>query len=108
MAVATIGYQTVRDLFTSSYDGMDVLGSAKTMWFALAETITHETDLTVPESWQFRDSPLHGKDYKSDDWPDSELAELLAEGYTTPQDLVSFGNVITRYATLLKAADKDY
>lgn len=104
----TIGYKTIRDLFTMSYDGLDVLGSAKTMCFALAETITHDTDLTVPGSWQFRDSPLHGKDYKSDDWPDSELSELLSEGYTTPQDLVAFGYVMTRYVELLKSSGEEY
>ena len=89
------GYQILMSEFKMGFD--DPWGDTMSWWFATAEVLYHN-GVKLPDEWEFSDSPMHPS--SADEW-DHEY------GWNT-DDLLRFGKVLTRYATLLKTAGKDY
>ena len=105
--LATPGYRNLRFEFNTAYSG-DAWGEAMSWWFAIAELLYHAGE-TLPDEWQFRDSPMHAADgWMPEGYTEETLCELLDEGYCTLDDIKTFGEVINRWAGLLKAAGLDY
>jgi hypothetical protein len=60
----------------------------------------YERGLPIPAEWQYRPSPLGGKD------PDAYETSICE---TASDDALRlFGRALNRYAAMLKAAGKDY
>ena len=103
----TQGYKDLRGEFTLMFGDGDEWGTTLSFWFAVAEVAYH-AGTVLPSHWEFRDSPVHEDDWRPEDYPGSIVQEMYDAGEVTEADLISFGNVVTRYANLLKMAGKDY
>lgn len=77
----------------------DTWGNTMAWWFAVAGEM-HERGLDIPADWQYRPSPLGGK---NDDAYETPICEEASD-----DALILFGRAMNRYATILKAAGKDY
>lgn len=85
--------------FRLSFDAGDPWGSTMAWWFAVADALMEAAPELVPNKWQFRQSPLG---------PDTESYEYETCRTWPAETLVRFGNALSRYAAMLKAAGKDY
>lgn len=125
----TQGYKNLRFEFNTSFDGEDPWGSTIEWLFAVMETLYHAGG-DMPAHWEFHDSPMHvdgpedGKltvpAYESshsegfpvawweDAMADSMIAMMFDHGDITCDDLIAWGNVLNKYAGLLKSYGKDY
>jgi len=101
----TPGYKELRFEFSLTFDSGDAWGSTLEWWFAVAENLYHAGE-TVPAGWEFRDGAGHELDL--DSYADATIKGYLDLGTVTADDLLMFGTVLTRYASLLKMAGKDY
>lgn len=105
----TEGYKTIRDAFRMDYDPRhDAWGHVMEWHFAIAEVIIHKGMRPVPADWEFHDSPMHRDEWTPEGYADEELAALRDDGIIFSRDLIAFGNVLSRYADILRAAGKDY
>jgi hypothetical protein len=90
----------IKQEYRLTYCG-DKWGHTMSWLFHIADELYHHRETPVPDDWGFRPSPLG----PSND-PDSYETECVAEA--TDEELVRFGNVLNRYAGLLKRAGRDY
>lgn len=104
---ATQGYKNLDNEFSIGFDGGDEWGSVLSFWFAVAE-VAHHAGAEIPARWQFQDSPVHGDDWVPEDYPASLVQEMYDAGEISNDDLIAFGNKLTRDAHRLKRAGKDY
>ena len=80
----------------------DSWGNAMQWWFTIADEIYFNRDkLCVPDEWQFKPSPLG----PSND-PDDYVTNVVKN--TPDETLMGFGNLVHRYASLLKSKRMDY
>lgn len=100
------GYQYLAGEFRVAFDGADPWGSSMGWFFAVAETLWHRSAADIPAEWQFGHGM--GCDGSSDDYPDAVVMEMYDSGQVSDADLVRFGNVLSRYTDLLRAAELDY
>lgn len=104
--LTTPGYMEMRAEFAMAFGGgTDSYQHTVDWWFAVAELLYHYYGADLPDDWQFRDSPVHADgDWPEDDGPyaDEMLAELAGENRITEADARTFGEVLTRYARLLR------
>lgn len=82
-------------------DSGDSWGSVMAWWFAVADEIYFGRDFEVPGEWRFRPSPLGSQN-------DPEMYETECVREASDEALQRFGAVLTRYASMLRAAGKDY
>lgn len=85
----------------------DSWGEAMGTFFAVADVIWHRTAETIPSEWGYRHSPVCDE-VDDESWPHSEIASMHADGDVSDEQLVSAGNVLSRYADLLEAAGQSY
>lgn len=83
----------------------DAYGSTMELWFGVADVVYH-TGLTVPLDWQYRHSPVCTGTF--DNWPDAEIQTLYDIGDVTGDELIYFGQILARYASILQAMGKGY
>jgi hypothetical protein len=88
-----------------SFDGGDPWGSTMEWWFAIADVITEIDPTQVPSDWKFRQA-LFGADTEA--FAYQEIIETMRDDGATLEDLISAGNILTRYASLLKLNGQDY
>lgn len=107
--LTTKGYKSLRFEFATGFDSGDPWGSAMEWWFATAEVLYHN-GIDLPIEWAFSDSPMHtDEDYNADvDYATSIVEDLLESGEATSDDLLTFGHVLFRYATVLTTAGRSY
>lgn len=79
----------------------DSWGNVMAWWFSIADHLTFNSDLYVPDSWEYRPSPLG----PSND-PDDYVTNVLNE--TDDNLLLKFGNILERYARNLERHGKNY
>lgn len=79
----------IKDEYRLVGDDSDPWGSAMELWFAVAGELNHRDPYLIPAEWQYRPSPLGGKD------PDSYWTELLED--CTDQTLSEMGAILFRY-----------
>jgi hypothetical protein len=91
----------ILEIMRDSFDGGDAWGSVMEWWFAIADYLTDLDPDSVPQDWQFRQSPI-GSDV------DSYAYQMLANEQPTAEQLIHAGNVLSRYAAQLKLAGMDY
>ena len=102
------GRSIVRQTIRESWDRGDVWGSALGMHFAIADTL-QLTDNGVPTAWQYRPAALLTEDTHYEESSDSgQLLDAYQMGDVSSDDLVYWGNVLSRYADLCKRAGRDY
>lgn len=89
----------LRTEFGLSHDG-DSWGHVMHWWFSIADELHYREGVT-PEHWHFKPSPL-GRTNDPDDYVSNVVCEAGADA------LVTFGNILTRYAQALRRAGKDY
>jgi hypothetical protein len=94
-------YAQIKSEFKIMFDPGDPWGSTMGWWFAIADSLTFIHGVETPSDWQFRPSPLG----PSND-PDAYETEIVDK--SDPDDLIRFGNVLTRYAHCLKRAGMSY
>jgi hypothetical protein len=110
-AFYSAGYKALRWQYNLMACG-DVWGETLSFHFAVAATLFHYNPDLIPASWEYRHSPMC-------DWPgecgDTEgdyLGEMLSDGWDNAEwngdDLRLFGDVLSRYASVLRLAGKDY
>jgi hypothetical protein len=104
---STDGYKHLKFEFATAWDGFDPWASVMEWWFAVAEFLYHEGE-TLPASWEFRDSPVHAHGYEPEGYPAEMVDDLYDEGLITLADVHALGDVLTKYAGILKLAGKDY
>ena len=80
-------------------DSGDPWGTMMQWWFTVAEEM-HSRGLPIPASWQYRQG-LSPQNDPTD--PVTEVVVALSDA-----DLAKLGNVLDRYASILKKAGKDY
>jgi hypothetical protein len=102
------GRAEIMSLIRMSDDG-DQWGNAMGFAFGICDVLWHAEDGTVdiPAQWQYRHSPVC-REVDMDQWPDSELQEMLTDGLVSTDDLLYAGTVVDRYARWLDAAGKSY
>jgi hypothetical protein len=88
-----------------SFDGGDPWGSVMGWWFAIADVITEIDASQVPSEWEFHQSPF-GANTEAFEY--SEILETMRDDGVTLDDILHAGKVLTRYASQLKLAGKDY
>lgn len=87
--------------FRLSDDG-DSWGNVKQWWFTIADEIYfNRKNLRVPDEWQFKPSPMG----PSND-PDDYVTNVVKD--TPDEALMAFGNLVHRYARLLKSKGVNY
>lgn len=80
----------------------DAWGETMHWWFVIADEIHfNRDDLSVPSEWQFRPSPM-GPSNEEDDYAVNVVRDASDE------DLVTFGGMMNRLASILKASGRDY
>ena len=89
--------ESMRDTF----DGGDPWGSVMAWHFAIADYLTNLDADSVPEEWGFVQSPLGSA-------TDCYEYETLADEQPSVEDLIHAGNILCRYASMLKLAGFDY
>lgn len=105
--MGTAGYKNLRFEFNTMWDGYDPWGSVLEWLFALAETAYH-AGLDIPSEWEFHDSPAHHAEYEPEGYEAERVQEMYECGEVTGDDLITFGQVLNRYADILREAGKDY
>lgn len=95
------GLQSLIGAYRLTNDG-DAWGSCMKWWFTIADEIYFNRDnLSVPDDWQFRPSPLG----PSNEEGDYEADECKA---ASDEDLMAMGGLMHRLAGILKAKGLDY
>ena len=102
--LGTPGYKLLRGEYNTMHD--DPWGDTMEWLFSIAEILTHWVD-DVPAEWGFRDSPVHDE-WEPESYVETMLTEYWDDGSVTTVDLTAFGQVLNRYADILRAAGKDY
>lgn len=110
---------------TCAFDGTDLWGSTLTLHFDICEVLDAsdiEGDVTPEpfDRWQYRRSPVTTvpslEALASDEFEDNDdrsfgatmLAAELLRGTITQRDLIYVGDVLSKYAVLLRANGHDY
>jgi hypothetical protein len=107
---ARMARSNLRGTISVSYGDEDEYGTTVGWHFAIAELLTliERTDL-IPAAWQFRPSPMLSWDsWEEDGYENAELYRLWADGELNVDALTYWGDVLSRYAGILRAAGKDY
>lgn len=84
----------------------DECGWALGHHFGIAEVL-YANGERLPASWEFRPGAGSGQ-VDSEQWPDSEWAEMLDSGAVSADDLRHVGDVLARYCAVLRHAGRDY
>jgi hypothetical protein len=101
------GYRLLMGEFRTG-DFEDAWGTTMEWWFAVAENLYHN-GVDLPAEWEYRDSPMHvNGGYEPEGYAENFIVEALSDGVIDDDDLMRMGNVLFRYAGILKAAGKDY
>ena len=94
-----MSYQDLKGEFALFNCDGDPWGTAMLWWFAVAEELECNRELSCPDHWQFKPSPMDADN-------DSYEASIVNE---YPDDvLFKFGNVLCRYTQFLKYKNMDY
>lgn len=86
--------------FRLTNDG-DSWGNTMQWLFAISDYITFKTDSCVPDSWEFRPSPLGPDD-------ESYIFQFLDEENVPADELLKFGESLLRVRDILIAQGRDY
>lgn len=84
----------------------DLWGWAMSHWFGIAGTLQRHEPEAIPSAWHYR--PGIGVEEEVTEYPDCEWEDGFIFGDFTAADLVHAGNVLSRYADLLKLKGLDY
>lgn len=95
---------TLKNEFKLTNDG-DNWGNVMAWLFAIGDYITFETDDYIPDSWQFRPSPLGANE---DCYIFQSLRHLAFEKYVTSADILHFGKVLIRVRDILESKGESY
>ena len=100
----------LRGTIAMFYGDGDEYGTTVGWHFAIAELLTLlEFHDDIPAAWQFRAAPgLDSATWADDSHENGELWALGQDGELTAESLTYWGNVLARYATILRAAGNDY
>jgi hypothetical protein len=103
--MSTPGYKLLRGEYNIMAGDEDVWGQVMEWWFSIAEILVHWVDETpeLPAEWQFHDAAAHGDTWRPDTHVETFLADYWDCGDITTEDLLTFGEVLSRYADLLRA-----
>ena len=93
-----MSYNDLKQEFNMVDDG-DPWGNAMSWWFAIADELEGNRELSCPDHWEFRMSPLGPEN-------DSYQAAIVNE--YSDAVLIRFGNVLCRYVQFLKYKNMDY
>lgn len=99
------GYQNLAGEFRMAFDGSDPWGSAMGWFFGVADVLWHAGEDSIPPEWEYGHSPVCDG---PEDYPDAEISEMFDSGEIDLADLVRFGNMLSRYTDILRAAGHDY
>jgi hypothetical protein len=93
-------------------DWVDAWGSTLQWHFAICEVLT-AAGWDVPAKWEFHQGPIsRGESIydvaRGDEYPDAALAESVIHNDYTPDDLLYAGEVLHRYASVLRRAGVSY
>ncbi len=95
---------TLKDEFKLTNSG-DNWGNVMAWLFAIGDFITFETDECIPDSWQFRPSPLGANE---DCYVYQSLRHFAYEKYVTTADILHFGKVLIRVRDILESKGESY
>ena len=91
--------------FKEDFDHHDQWGCVMEWFFTVAHLIHHKCGLhNVPAEWEYRPSPLDTEI----DAEEFHLIKFWDLDKFECDDLIGFGNVLSRYTDKLKAAGKNY
>lgn len=93
-------YNEAKSEYRLFFDG-DHWGHVMHWWFTVADEIYHCRDFPVPAEWEFKPSPL-GPINDPEDYATNVVTEM------SDSDLLRFGQLLHRYASVLKQAGVDY
>jgi hypothetical protein len=107
---ARMARTNLRSTITMYFGDEDEYGTTLGWHFAIAELLTLlEFHHDIPAAWQFRAAPgLDSSTWAEDSHENSELWELWQTGEISADALIYWGNVLSRYADVLRAAGLDY
>jgi hypothetical protein len=97
--MAALNYDDLRTEFRLG-DDYDPWGHCMHWLFTIADHL-YWNEGETPAEWQFRPSPIGPQND-----PDDYVTEIVSAADTAA--LIDFGNVLNRYAALMRAADMDY
>ena len=90
----------LKQLFRETNDG-DNWENVMQWLFAIADYLTFETETCVPDSWQYKPSPL-GAD------KESYVFQALEEMALPGDDVLQFGQVLIRVRDILESKGESY
>lgn len=94
----TITLKDLKEEFKFSGDSGDPWGSCLSVHFQLADYLHFKRSASVPQHWEY--SPGLGSDI------DPEWENFFES--TPLEQLIQFGNILERYANILRTQGKDY
>lgn len=97
--MAALNYDDLRTEYRLT-SGCDPWGDCMHWLFTIADHL-HFNEGETPADWQYRPSPLG----PTND-PDDYVTGIVSEAETAA--LIDFGNMLNRYAAMMKAAGMDY
>lgn len=99
MTTYSLSYNDLKAEFKMFADG-DLWGQTMNWWFSLAATLVFDRGADCPSEWQYR-APA-GDDRSEDDY----AVDILKQAAT--DDLLKFGQLLSRYANFLARAGLSY
>lgn len=94
-------YKDLKGEFRLTSSG-DVWGDTMQWWFSIADELYwNREEGVVPASWEFKPAPMGPQNDPED------YITVVVKSATT-EDLVKFGEVLSRYSHFLKLVGKDY
>lgn len=98
--IKVLDFKDLKQCFHETSSG-DPWGNTMGWLFAIADYLHFETEIEVPEEWEFRPSPLGvGTEEDAYEWQALKEAE--------PEAILPFGRLLWRYRGYLKFKKKDY
>lgn len=104
--MSTDGYSSLREEFRLAFDPCDAWGSVMGWFFGVADVLYHHDADLIPDTWRFGHGA--GCDGNSLDDPDRDIQDGLDDGWWAPEDLVSFGTVLSRFSDMLRTNGGSY
>ena len=105
------GFKELRKVYDMDADSYDPFGTAMMWFFAVAETLWHETAEELPVAWQFGHgsavTPYHWPP-TSDEYITQQVQGMYLDGTVIEEDLILFGNVLDKYIGVLHTAGRAY
>ena len=95
---------TLKNEFKLTNDGDD-WGNVMAWLFAIGDYITFDTDEYIPDSWQFKPSPLGANE---DCFVYQSLRHFAFEGEITNADVLEFGKILIRVRDILERKGESY